>query len=63
MANNGGVFNNNANATFRKSVVAGTSTVQWAFNNSGTVDIKTGTLNFTGSGNYGGTTTIASGLT
>src|SRR5207244_4291130 len=59
--NNTGTFNNNSGATFKKSAGAGTSTVQWAFNNSGDVQVQSGTLSFTGGGNYGGTISMANG--
>ena len=58
-----GTFNNQAGATFRKSAGSGTSTVAWAFNNSGTVQAQSGTLRFTSGGAYGGTTTLSGGAT
>ena len=50
-----GTFNNAG--TFRKSVTTGTSTVTIAFNNTGTVDLQTGTLS------YGGNFTQTAGAT
>ncbi|MBL8481950.1 MAG: choice-of-anchor D domain-containing protein, partial [Rhodocyclaceae bacterium] len=40
--------------TFRKSAGAGTTTVQVTFNNTGAVQIQTGTLNFSGGGSATG---------
>ncbi len=58
-------FSNLAGATVRKSAGAGTSTMQGAFNNSGAVEVNTGTLSFTGGGSSSGnaTFTVASGAT
>jgi hypothetical protein len=49
--------------TFRKSVNAGTMTVPSAvsFNNSGTVEIQTGTLNLSGGGTHSGSFSVPSG--
>ncbi len=47
--NNIGTFQNNSGATFRKSVGGGTSAVNWAFSNSGLIDVQAGTLQFNNS--------------
>jgi large repetitive protein len=60
---NAGSFVNNAGAFFRKTAGTGTSTVEWAFNNSGTVDVQTGTLALNGGGALGGSVTVAGGAT
>ena len=44
------VFNNLTGATFRKTVAEGTTTMALFFNNTGTIDVQTGTVNFTGGG-------------
>jgi hypothetical protein len=46
--NNTGTFHNQAGATFRKSAGAGTSTIEWSFNNAGAVEITSGLAQFTG---------------
>ncbi|MGE0860556.1 MAG: choice-of-anchor D domain-containing protein, partial [Gammaproteobacteria bacterium] len=55
---------NNA-GTFRKSVGAGTTTIEVSFNNSGQVQVQSGTLDFTGggtgSGSYSGNGTLRFG--
>jgi len=43
------VFNNAG--TFKKTVGTGTTTMAIFFNNTGTIDIQTGTVDFTGGGN------------
>jgi hypothetical protein len=62
---NGGAVNNLAGATFRKSAGTGTSTIVGTFNNSGAVEVNTGTLSFTGGGASSGSATfaVASGAT
>jgi fibronectin-binding autotransporter adhesin len=55
-------FNNESGATFRKSVGTGTTTVNWAFNNGGTINVQTGTLSLSGGGtSTNGTFVIATG--
>ena len=53
---------NNA-GTFRKSAGAGISATPAVFNNTGTVNVQTGTLSLEGGGTVGGTYDIASGAT
>jgi hypothetical protein len=53
---------NNA-GTFRHSGPAGSSAVGIAFNNTGTVDVQTGTLSLTGGGTDSGPFTLAPGTT
>ncbi len=53
---------NNA-GTFRKSSGTGTTTVQVAFNNTGAVDVQTGTLNLTNGGTSSGTFNVATDST
>ncbi len=53
----------NNNGTFRKSAGTGTSTVSVPFNDSGAVDLQSGTLAFSGSGTHVGTFTGAAGTT
>ena len=51
VANLGGaapVFNNLG--TFEKTVGTGVTTMALLFNNTGTIDVQTGTVNFTGGG-------------
>jgi hypothetical protein len=53
---------NNA-GLFTKSGGTGATTVAWIFNNSGAVDVLSGTLSFTGGGNHTGSFDVASGAT
>ena len=50
-------FNNSG--LFRKWPTTGTTTIDVAFNNSGTVNVQSGTIDFNGNGNVGGTYTAA----
>ena len=50
--NGGGVFNNAG--VFRKSVTTGTSGISVPFNNSGTLDVASGTVELAGGGTLGG---------
>ncbi|MFT3878332.1 MAG: PEP-CTERM sorting domain-containing protein [Gemmatales bacterium] len=52
---NNGIYNNNAGAIFQKRVATGDTAVQWVFNNSGLVDVQSGSVTFSGDGNLGGT--------
>jgi len=54
-----GVFNNAG--TFRKSGGAGGTRVHTAFNNAGTVDVQTGSLELTAGGTHSGALKVASG--
>jgi hypothetical protein len=45
--------------TFRKSTATGSSLVNWSFNNSGTVDVKSGTLRFAGGGSDSGVFSVS----
>jgi hypothetical protein len=58
-----GIFNNQAGATFQKSVDPGEVTVNPSLNNSGTVDVQSGTLKLAGGGMSGGTFTVAATAT
>jgi len=53
----GGTAAFNNSGTFKKSTLAGTTTVSIPFNNSVTVDVQTGTLILSGGGTSGGTFT------
>jgi uncharacterized repeat protein (TIGR01451 family) len=56
----GGATFNNA-GTFRKAGGGGTSQVQVVFNNGGTVEVQSGTLQLTGDGDHSGAFDVASG--
>ena len=58
-----GVFNNGG--TFRKTTSTGTANVSsyWTFNNSGTVQVQSGTLNVSGAFNNTGTAEVQAGNT
>jgi len=49
-----GTFNNQAGALFQRIQDAGTATVQAVFNNSGDVQVRSGTLSLNGGGNQSG---------
>jgi hypothetical protein len=51
------------NGTVRKSVGAGVTSFNVAFTNAGTVDAQSGTIQFGGGGNIGGTYNTAAGAT
>jgi hypothetical protein len=51
---------NNA-GLFKKSAGTGVTSVVWTFNNSGTVQIQTGTLSFAGDGSHTGSFDVAAG--
>jgi len=51
---------NNA-GTVRKSVATGTTTFNVVFNNSGTLDVQSGTVSLNGGGALGGGATVAAG--
>ena len=54
----GGEYFNNY-GLFEKSPTTGTTTIGVIFNNSGTVNVQSGTIDFNGNGNVGGTYTVA----
>jgi hypothetical protein len=54
-------FNNNAGATFRKSAGSGTTTMGGPFNNSGTVDVRSGTVSFSSFAQAAGATLLNGG--
>src|SRR5262249_24193444 len=56
-----GVFNNNAGGTVTKSATAGMNTVNAAFDNSGTVSLLSGAVNFANYTQFGGATHLAGG--
>ena len=53
----------NNQGTWTKSGTATTSTISTAFNNSGTVNVQSGTLSLTGGGTESGTVNVSSGAT
>ena len=48
---------------FKKSAGTGTTTVQWTLNNTGMVDVQSGTLSLTGGGTSPGVFNVAAGAT
>ena len=59
--NSANIFNNAG--LFKKSAGTGTTSVGWTFNNSGDVQVQTGTLNLAGGGTQSGTFEVSAGAT
>jgi hypothetical protein len=57
------VFENRAGATFKKSAGTGTTTIDIAFDNAGTVDVQSGTINLSAAGNGTGAFNGSAGTT
>jgi hypothetical protein len=55
----GAVFNNTGD--FQKNSSSGTSIVNFTFNNDGTLEVQTGTLNFSSSGESSGSISVSAG--